>query len=761
MHVTKRDGRVEPMDIGKITERLRELCVSLNIKCAYSLIVSKVSSGLCDLITTSAIDELTAQEAAAMTINSTEYERLASAITVSNLQKSTGTFVDTCKALRAMGDTCPEYDELVGQYGEMLEKHIDYKRDFLNSYAAIKTAMTVTLAKSNGVIIERPQSNLMRVSLFLHGHDTQAVLSSYRMLSLKMCVHGTPVHINAGRNNRLASCYLPNIDLSPCYAPRATSSRHKAPNEIDIFYTKLKECAKISNGSGGIGFSCSSIPATGSVKATGGKHQGIIPALKMFDEMSQHSVNDGRKSAISPYLEVWHDDIELFVQSKLPHRKEELRCARLFPALWVPDLFMKRLLLEGDWSLFCPSTAPGLDTCWGDEFEKLYERYESEKRQVRTVKASYIWALILRTMEEAGGPFMLYKDACNRLANLAHWGCIKSSNLCTEIIQFSSAEETAVCNLGSISLAACVADGQFDHDYLFKIASQLVYNNDKIIDKAEHPMQSAKLSNGIHRTMGIGICGLADAFMLLRYPFSSPQARKLNAEIMETIYYAFLRTSCDIAKVRGQHKSYSGSKLSQGVLNYMQYEGAKPSGRWPFSHLQDDIKRWGVAHGLGVALMPTSNGSIMLDVNESFEPYSGNVYVRRIAAGEFMAINKHLETDLKKLELWIPSVKDHIMRNRGSIAGLDEIPDDIRELYKTIWEIPMKDQVDMVHDRMPWVDQSQSFSAHYAETNMKQLSNYHIYTWKKGLKTGMYYLRTTAALKADIISTANCTSCVV
>lgn len=749
MQIVKRDGSIEPVSIEKITIRLRELCNSQNIKCSYTLVVNKVASGLCNMMTTAEIDKLSAQEAAAMTIHSSEYERLAAAVTVSNLHKSTGTFVETWKLLRNAGLTSREYNSLMEKYGEQLEKSIDYNLDYNNNYNAIKTAMTVTLAKINGVIVERPQSNLMRVSLALHGHDTQSVLNSYKMLSRKMCIHGTPTHIDAGLGDRLSSCYLLNLDMS-----KARTN----DDEIDVVYGALHNCAKISNNSGGLGFSCSSIPATGTPKKKGGKYGGLIPTLKLFDDMSDQAKNDGRKSAISPYLEVWHDDIELFIQSKLPHRKDELRCARLFPALWIPDLFMKRLLADEEWSLFCPTVAPELDNCFGKEFEALYTKYESEGRAVRKEKASYLWSLITRTIEEAGGPFILYKDTCNEFANLSHWGCIKSSNLCTEIVQYSSAEETAVCNLASVALPTCVVDGEFDHTILRDIVSQLVHNLDKVIDKCQHPIASATKSNGIHRTMAIGLSGLADTFLMLRLPFTSPAAKKLNVEIMETIYYTFLRTSCDIARERGTHPSYQGSKISQGILNYMLFNTV-PTDRWPFSSLIEDIKKYGVAHGLGVGLMPTSNGSIMLGTSESFEPYSGNVYVQRIAAGEFIVINKHLERDLKKLELWIPSVKDHILKNRGSIAELDEIPIELRELYKTVWEIPMKEQAEMAYARAPWVDQSQSFSAYYEVTDSEKISNMLISAWFNKLKTGMYYMRTTSSLKADIITTS-CDSCV-
>ncbi|CAH6420423.1 Ribonucleoside-diphosphate reductase large subunit [uncultured virus] len=757
MQVIKRDGKTELFCVEKITARLRELCVAQKIKCAYTLVVNKVVSGIHNLITTTEIDKLSAQEAVSMVLNSSEYGRLAAAISVSNLHKSTGTFLQTSKLLRETGQSCPEYDSLIELYGEQLESSIDYDADYLNTYCAIETAITVTLAKIANKVIERPQSNLMRVSLYMHGHDTESVLKCYKLMSKKHCIHGTPVHIDAGLGNRMSSCYLINLDLS-----QATKER----SEIDIFYQRLREAAKISNGSGGIGFSCSSIPATGTPKKNGGKNVGIIQALKLWDEMSAHSVNAGRKSAISPYLEVWHDDVELFIQSKLPHRKDELRCSRLFPALWVPDLFMERALKGEEWSLFCPLTAKDLDNCYGEDFEQLYLQYEREGKYIRKISAASLWYLICRTIEEAGGPFILYKDNCNRLANLSHWGCIKSSNLCTEIMQYSSDTETGVCNLGSVSLPSCVVDGKFDHDLLHEITCQLVSNCNRIIQKSKHPLESATLSNSIHQTMGVGIAGLADTFASLRLPFSSPEARQLNIEIMETIYYSFLKTSCEIAQVEGKHTSYEGSKLSRGILNYMQYEGVQPTSRWPFKQLEKDIPRLGVAHGLGVALMPTSNASINLDTNESFEPYTGNIYVRRSAGGEFMVINRYLEQDLRTLDLWTPDVKDHILKNSGSVAGLDEVPEHIRELYKTAFEVPMKDQADMVHDRMPWVDQSQSFTSFFKETSIEKISNFLVYCWLLKFKTGVYYTRTEASLGADIIGSSivkeeGCIECVV
>lgn len=750
MLVTKRDGSQETIQVDKISARLRELCTTHKIKCAYSLVVTKVSTGLHDGITTSQIDELAAQEAASMTLYSSEYERLASVVTVSNLHKNTGGFVQTSMLLRGAHSTSEEYDRLVDKYGEELEKHIDYTRDYLNTYAAIQTALTVTLAKIENRVVERPQSNLMRVSLRLHGHrGMEDVLSSYEMLSLKMCVHGTPTHITAGLSDRLSSCYLSNIDLSKA---------SKEGDDMQSFYTSVKEAALISNGGGGIGFSCSSIPATGSTKKRGGMHRGIMSALKVLDDVSEHSQNDTRKSAMATYLELWHEDIEIFIQSKLSHRKEELRAARLFPAMWISDLFMKRLLAKEEWSLFCPTRAPGLDTCHGEEFEAKYIQYEREGRATRKISPSVIWRLIIRTTIESGTPFILWKDLCNRFANLSHWGTIKSSNLCTEIIQYSSSEETAVCNLASIALPSCVVDAQFCHATLHKVACQLVKNLDSVIDFSIHPLESAIKSNDLHRTMGVGISGLADVFCMLRLPFACQEARTLNREIVETIYYSFLRTSCDIAKVRGVHTSYPGSKLSQGILNYMQF-GVHPSGRWAFEEVTEDIKKYGVAHGLGVALMPTSNGSVMVGTNESFEPYSANIYTHRAAGGEIIMVNKHLEKELKALELWTPDVKNYIINNQGSIAGLEEIPQEIRDIYKTVWEVGMKDQFEMAEDRAPWIDQSQSFSIHYADMNEEKISNLLIKSWKCGrMKTGMYYCRGVASLKADILKCDFCSA---
>lgn len=745
--VIKRDGRSQHVDNNKIVSRLAKLCKQQDIKCYYSIVASRVAAGLCDNITTQQIDDMTAQEAAGMTVNNTEYERLAAAVTISNLQKSTPGFAACSKMLVAAGMCCPEYKRLVEKYAEMLEEQIYYQRDFLNSYAAIRTALVVTLAKVNGVVVERPQDNLMRVSLFLHGDDIPSVLASYRSLSLKECIHGTPVHISAGFQNRLSNCYLRNIDLSGVADDQ---------EEMRRFYRAVSDGALISNGSGGLGFSCSSIPATGTPKKNGGKHGGIIPALKVFDEMSYHSKNDGRKSAMSFFMEIWHDDIELFVQSKLPHRKDELKCARLFPALWIPDLFMNRLLEGREWSLFCPTVAPELDECHSEEFEELYLKYEAEGKAVRSVDAAALWRSIIRVIEQAGSPFVAYKDHCNRLANLGHWGCIKSSNLCTEIMQFSSLEETAVCNLASVSLKKCIVAGKFDHEVLYNIVSLLVRNTDKVIDKCEHSIPSATLSNSIHRTMGIGMSGLADTFMELRLPFTCEEAKRLNVEILETMYYAFIRTSCDIAKVRGYHPSYPGSSLSKGIPNYEKY-GVTPSARWNFSEVMSDISQYGVAHGLGIALMPTANGSIFLDNDESFEPTYANIWVRRITAGEFLRVNRYLERDLKQLQLWTTEVKQHILANRGSIAALTEIPSEIRELYKTVWEVPVKEQMLMAEARSPFVDQSQSLSTFQEKPDTQKISDMLVWAWKHKFKTAMYYMRTVSSSKADIIELSSLT----
>ena len=749
LRVRKRDGTYQEVAFDKITERLAKLCRAYNIKCSYTIIAKKTIEGLYDGITTAELDVLAAETAAAKCLHDTEYDRLAGVITVSNLHKSTGTYTECTKLMRDHKMLNDSYWELSQKYSREIEEKIDYSRDYSYDYSAIKTMMAVILRNINGSVFERPQCSHMRVALALHPNSIEDAFHYYDLLSKKFLVHGTPTHINAGMTNQLSSCFLLNVSNK---------------DGIAGIYKTVRDCAVISHRAGGIGLSVSSIPAAGTPAKDGGKNPGILLLGKVFNDTSKHSQEGGgsRKGASAMYCEQWHADFETFIDMKLGTGKDELRCRDLFLAAWTSDLFMKRVQAGEKWSFFCPSTAPGLDECWGEKFERLYIRYENEGRAVRTLeKATSLWLHMLDNMFESGVPYNLFKDQCNRMSNQNHLGCIKSSNLCTEIIQYSSPEETAVCNLASVSLPAfytAEADNKtFDHNLLFDVVKNIVYAINTVIDVCDYPTKPSRRSNLRHRPMGIGVSGLADLFLLFRYPFTSPEARKLNVEIFETIYYAFMRTSCDIAKVRGKYDSYEGSLVSKGTLNYMLYNHT-PSKRWPFAKLLEDIAIYGTTNSLGTCTMPTSNGSIILGNNESTEPFAANIFVRRVTAGDYIVINKHLERELKKIGLYTPSIKERILKDQGSVAKILEIPEEIRELFKTVWELEMKDLINMAVDRMPFIDQSQSFNFFVETPDKKKLSDMIFYCWNKGLK-GSYYLRTKAPLNPALIASGGCTFC--
>ena len=746
MYVIKRDGRQESVKFDKITARIQKLCYGLDPNHVDSVSVAmKVIQGIFPGVTTAQLDNLAAETAASMTTRHPDYALLASRIAISNLHKNTKkSFSETMKDLYSYvdpktGHAAPliadDVYEIIRANADELDSTIIYDRDFGYDYFGFKTLEKSYLLKIDGTVAERPQHMLMRVSVGIHKSDIAQAIKTYELMSERWFTHATPTLFNAGTPKpQMSSCFLLTMQ----------------DDSIDGIYDTLKQCAKISQSAGGIGLSIHNVRATGSyIRGTNGTSNGIVPMLRVFNDTARYVDQGGgkRKGSFAIYLEPWHSDIFDFLNLKKNHGKEEVRARDLFYALWVSDLFMKRVEEEGDWSLFCPNEAPGLADCWGDEFEALYERYEAEGRQRKTVKARELWAAILEAQIETGTPYMLYKDACNRKSNQQNLGTIKSSNLCTEIIEYTDENEVAVCNLASIALPRFVIDGKFDHQKLFDVTYQITLNLNRIIDNNYYPVPEAERSNLRHRPIGIGIQGLADAFILLRYPFESEEAQALNREVHETIYYASMTASKDLAKVEGHYESYPGSPVSKGIFQYDMWD-VKPTNRWEWDILKEEVAKYGVRNSLLLAPMPTASTSQVLGNNECFEPYTSNIYLRRVLSGEFPIVNKHLLRDLVDLGIWNDAIKNKIIADNGSIQGVAEIPDNIKELYKTVWEIRQRTIIDMAADRGAFICQSQSLNIFMESPNMAKLTSMHFYAWKKGLKTGMYYLRTKAAADA-------------
>ena len=577
----------------------------------------------------------------------------------------------------------------------------------------------------------------MRVAIGIHMDDMDSVLETYNLLSEKWFTHATPTLFNAGTPKpQLSSCFLLTMK----------------EDSIDGIYDTLKQCAKISQSAGGIGLSIHNVRATGSyIKGTNGVSNGIIPMLRNFDMTARYVDQGGgkRKGSFAIYLEPWHSDIFEFLQLKKNHGKEELRARDLFYAMWIPDLFMKRVESNSDWSLFSPDEAKDLHETYGEEFEKLYEKFEKEGKARKTVKAQDLWFEILEAQIETGNPYILYKDACNIKSNQKNLGTIKSSNLCTEIVEYTSPDEVAVCNLASIALNKFVKDDMtYDHKKLYEITKVITRNLNKVIDVNYYPVEEARNSNMRHRPIGIGVQGLADTFILMRHAFDSPEAKKLNEEIFETIYFGAMEASMEIAKEEGTYKTYEGSPVSKGIFQFDMWGIAPSSKRWDWTKLKREVKKHGVRNSLLLAPMPTASTSQILGNNECFEPYTSNIYTRRVLSGEFIVVNKHLLKDLIKLNLWNESMKDRLMEANGSIQGIKEIPDDIKLLYRTVWEVSQKSIIDMAADRGAYICQSQSMNIHMQDANFGKLTSMHFHAWKKGLKTGLYYLRTKAAADA-------------
>jgi len=746
MYVIKRDGKKESVKFDKVTARIQKLCYGLNPEHVQSLSVAqKVIEGIFDGVSTSELDNLAAEVAASLTTKHPDYALLASRIAISNLHKNTKkSFSETMKELYfyidpRTGKKAPMLSDevwgIIENNAELLDSTIIYDRDFGYDYFGFKTLEKSYLLRANGKVAERPQHMLMRVAIGIHKDNIEAAIETYNLMSERWFTHATPTLFNAG---------TPKPQLSSCFLLTMKN------DSIDGIYDTLKNCAKISQSAGGIGLSIHNIRATGSyIRGTNGTSNGITPMLKVFNDTARYVDQGGgkRKGSFAIYLEPWHADIFEFLELKKNHGKEELRARDLFFALWIPDLFMKRVEDNGTWSLFCPNECPGLSDCYGVEFEILYNKYESEGKARKTIKAQELWFAIMESQIETGTPYMLYKDACNEKSNQKNLGTIKSSNLCTEIVEYTSPDEIAVCNLASIALPRFVIDGKFDHQKLFDVTYTITKNLNKIIDVNYYPVEEARNSNMRHRPIGIGVQGLADTFMLLKLAFDSEDARMLNREIFETIYYAAMTSSKDLAKVDGPYQTYEGSPVSQGIFQFDMWN-VKPTDRWEWDVLKEEVKKHGVRNSLLLAPMPTASTSQILGNNECFEPYTSNIYSRRVLSGEFIVVNKHLLLDLVKLGIWNNNLKTKIIAANGSVQDIPEIPQHIKDIYKTVWEIKQKVIIDMAADRGAFICQSQSLNLFIQDANFGKLTSMHFYAWKKGLKTGMYYLRTKAATDA-------------
>ncbi len=748
MLVIKRDGRKESVKFDKITARIEKLSYGLNTEFVKTIeIAKKVIDGLYDGVSTQELDELASETAATLTTKHPDFATLAARIAVSNLHKTTSkSFSSTMKRLYTYvnpktGENASllskEVYGVINKNAALLDSSIIYDRDFSYDYFGFKTLEKSYLLRLDGKVVERPQHMLMRVAIGIHMDDMDSVLETYNLLSEKWFTHATPTLFNAGTPKpQLSSCFLLTMK----------------EDSIDGIYDTLKQCAKISQSAGGIGLSIHNVRATGSyIKGTNGVSNGIIPMLRNFDMTARYVDQGGgkRKGSFAIYLEPWHSDIFEFLQLKKNHGKEELRARDLFYAMWIPDLFMKRVESNSDWSLFSPDEAKDLHETYGEEFEKLYEKFEKEGKARKTVKAQDLWFEILEAQIETGNPYILYKDACNIKSNQKNLGTIKSSNLCTEIVEYTSPDEVAVCNLASIALNKFVKDDMtYDHKKLYEITKVITRNLNKVIDVNYYPVEEARNSNMRHRPIGIGVQGLADTFILMRHAFDSPEAKKLNEEIFETIYFGAMEASMEIAKEEGTYKTYEGSPVSKGIFQFDMWGIAPSSKRWDWTKLKREVKKHGVRNSLLLAPMPTASTSQILGNNECFEPYTSNIYTRRVLSGEFIVVNKHLLKDLIKLNLWNESMKDRLMEANGSIQGIKEIPDEIKLLYRTVWEVSQKSIIDMAADRGAYICQSQSMNIHMQDANFGKLTSMHFHAWKKGLKTGLYYLRTKAAADA-------------
>ncbi|UMB52688.1 ribonucleoside-diphosphate reductase subunit alpha [Lutibacter sp. A64] len=753
MFVLKRDGRKEPVMFDKITARVRKMCYGLNSLVDPVKVAMRVIEGLYDGVTTSELDNLAAETAATMTVQHPDYARLAARIAVSNLHKNTKkTFSEVMTDLYnyvnpRTGKKAPllsdETYKVIMDNAAKLDSTIIYNRDFGYDYFGFKTLERSYLLKLNGQIAERPQHMLMRVAIGIHQNDIDEAIETYELMSKKIFTHATPTLFNSGTPKpQMSSCFLLQIQ----------------DDSIDGIYDTLKQTAKISQSAGGIGLSIHNVRATGSyIRGTNGTSNGIVPMLKVYNDTARYVDQGGgkRKGSFAIYMEPWHADVFDFLDLRKNTGAEEKRARDLFYAMWIPDLFMKRVEENGDWTLMCPNECPHLFDTYGDEFEKLYTGYEKVGKGRKTIKARELWEKILEAQIETGNPYMLYKDAANRKSNQKNLGTIRSSNLCTEIMEYTAKDEVAVCNLASIAIPMFVEESKegekfFNHKKLFKVTKKITRNLDTVIDRNYYPVKEAENSNLRHRPIGLGIQGLADAFIMLRMPFTSDEAKKLNEEIFETIYFAAVTSSMEIAKAKEPYSTYEGSPMSKGEFQFNMWGVSEDdlSGRWNWKALRKKVLEHGVRNSLLVAPMPTASTSQILGNNEAFEPYTSNIYTRRVLSGEYIIVNKHLLEDLVELGLWNNEMKENIMRANGSIQHIDVIPQELKDLYKTVWEMSMKDIIDMSRQRGYFIDQSQSLNLFMQDANYSKLTSMHFYAWKSGLKTGMYYLRTKSAVNA-------------
>ena len=755
MFVVKRDGRKEPVMFDKITARVKKLCYNLNPLVDPVRVAMRVIEGLYDGVTTSELDNLASEIAATMTTTHPDYAQLAARISVSNLHKNTKkSFYDTMTDLYTYvnprtGKEAPllsdEVYDVIKKHKDVLDSSIIYNRDFGYDFFGFKTLERSYLLKLNGQIVERPQHMLMRVSVGIHMEDIDAVLETYELMSKRFFTHATPTLFNSGTPKpQMSSCFLLTMK----------------EDSIDGIYDTLKQTARISQSAGGIGLSIHNIRATGSyIAGTNGTSNGIVPMLRVFNDTARYVDQGGgkRKGSFAIYVEPWHADIFDFLDLKKNHGKEEMRARDLFYAMWTPDLFMKRVEADAEWTLMCPNECPDLYNCHSDEFEALYTQYEAEGKGRRTIRARELWEKILESQIETGTPYMLYKDAANRKSNQKNLGTIRSSNLCTEIMEYTAPDEVAVCNLASIALPMFVNEGAFDHEELFRVTKRVTKNLNRVIDRNYYPVPEAENSNLRHRPIGLGVQGLADTFIQLRMPFTSDAAKELNQEIFETLYFAAVTASMEMAQEEGPYTTYKGSPISKGEFqhNLWGIKDEELSGRWDWAALRKDVKKHGVRNSLLVAPMPTASTSQILGNNECFEPYTSNIYTRRVLSGEFIVVNKHLLEDLVERGLWNEEMKQELMRANGSVQQIEGIPDDIKELYKTVWEMSMKDIIDMSRQRGYFIDQSQSLNLFMEGATMAKLTSMHFYAWKSGLKTGMYYLRTKSAVDAIKFTLSN------
>lgn len=747
MFVIKRDGRRESVKFDKITARIIKLIYGLNpIYVDPIKVAMKVINGMYTSITTSDLDNLAAQEAAAMSVVHPDYALLASRIAVSNLHKDTEkSFSKSIDALYQYVDPmtgqpasliAQDVWEIIQKNAELLDSTLIYDRDYHFDYFGFKTLEKSYLLRLKGKVAERPQHMYMRVAIGIHKEDVQAAIETYHLLSEGWFTHATPTLFNSG---------TPKAQMSSCFLLQMKD------DSIDGIYDTLKQTAKISQSAGGIGLAIHKIRAKGSyIKGTNGTSNGIVPMLRVFNDTARYVDQGGgkRKGSFAVYIEPWHDDIMDFLELKKNTGQEELRTRDLFLALWIPDLFMKQVKDDGDWYLFCPHESPGLNESHSKEFEKRYNNYVAAGKYRRKIKARTLWTRIIESQVETGTPYMLFKDAANSKSNQQNLGTIQSSNLCTEIIEYTAPDEVAVCNLASVALPKFVKeDKTFDHERLFQITYTATRNLNRIIDRNYYPIKEARNSNMRHRPIGLGVQGLADTFVMMRIAFDSDEAKKLNKEIFETIYYAALTCSKDLAKTEGHYESFPGSPASQGILQYDMWK-VQPSNRWEWDLLKDEIKQYGLRNSLLLAPMPTASTAQILGNNECFEPFTSNMYMRRVLSGEFPIVNKHLLRDLVQLGLWSNDMKNKIMIHNGSIQNIDEIPDNIKDIYKTVWEIKQKDLIDMAADRGAFIDQSQSLNIFMESPTYAKMTSLHFYAWEKGLKTGMYYLRSKAGADA-------------